>query len=221
VDRDWKEPPRPSRARSGGSRERQGAALADGPRQQPTVLIVDDEAAPRENLATWFRGAGCHVRLAATCTEALSVAAVALPDRVLVEQRLTDGSGLELFPRLRALSPGLSGVVLTRYPSIAGAVHAIRIGFRDYLAKPADWVHLAALFGIAPPERVIGRASPANDTANDATNDGPESYTLARAEWEHIQAVLFACCGNISEAARVLGVHRRSLQRKLRRIAPT
>jgi two-component system response regulator RegA len=182
---------------------------------RPAVLVVDDDVASRDLLASWFRSAGWGVRVAGTCAEALGIAAVALPDRSIIEQRLSDGSGLELFPRLQALRPGLSGVVLTRYPSIAAAVHAIRIGFRDYLAKPADWVHMASLFGITPPESPR-RPSPANDTLA----DGPESYTLARVEWEHIQAVLFSCCGNISEAARVLGVHRRSLQRKLRRIAP-
>jgi two-component system response regulator RegA len=178
------------------------------------VLIVDDDASSRDLVAGWLRSSGWGVRTATTCAEALGIAAMALPDRSIIEQRLADGSGLDLFPRLRALRPGLSGVVLTRYPSIAGAVHAIRIGFRDYLAKPVDWVHMSSLFGVTPPANT---ASPANDI----TVEEPESYTLARVEWEHIQAVLFSCCGNISEAARVLGVHRRSLQRKLRRIAPS
>jgi two-component system response regulator RegA len=186
----------------------------DRGRERPTVLIVDDDATARDGLAGWFRGAGWDARIATTCAEALGVAAVAMPDQSIIEARLADGSGLDLFPRLRAIRPGLSGVVLTRYPSIAGAVHAIRIGFRDYLAKPIDWVHMASLFELTPPPNTRS-SSPANDTAID-----PESYTLARVEWEHIQSVLFSCCGNISEAARVLGVHRRSLQRKLRRIAP-
>jgi len=179
-----------------------------------TILIVDDDAASRDLLARWFQDGGWAVRVATTCAEALSVAAVAPPDRCIIEQGLPDGSGLDLFPRLRALGPGLSGVVLTRYPSIAAAVHAIRTGFADYLAKPIDWVHLAALFGIGLP---VGWALPA---ANDTTEDASEPHTLARVQWEHIQAVLFSCCGNVSEAARILGLHRRSLQRKLRRLPP-
>jgi two-component system response regulator RegA len=150
------------------------------------------------------------VRVASHCAEALGLAAAVLPEQAIVEQRLVDGSGLELLQRLRAISPSVSGVVLTRYPSIAAAVHAIRLGFRDYLPKPVDWGRLAGLYGVQPPP---GARAPANDVDGDAC-------TLARLEWEHIQAVLFDCQGNVSAAARVLGVHRRSLQRKLRRIAP-
>jgi two-component system response regulator RegA len=178
----------------------------------PTILIVDDDSAARDLLARWFQGAGWQVRLADTCAVALGIAAVATPEQGIVEQRLPDGSGIDLLPRLRALSPGMTGVVLTRYPSIAAAVRAIRIGFRDYLAKPVDWVHLAALFGISPPSAPL--RAPANDTAAE------EARSLARMEWEHIQSVLFNCGGNVSAAARLLRVHRRSLQRKLRRIAP-
>jgi two-component system response regulator RegA len=179
----------------------------------PTILIVDDDSAARDLLARWFHGAGWQVRLADTCAAALGIAAVATPDQGIVEQRLPDGSGIDLLPRLRALSPAMSGVVLTRYPSIAAAVRAIRVGFRDYLAKPVDWVHLAALFGISPPPSPL--RAPANDIAGDDA-----ARSLARIEWEHIQSVLFNCGGNVSAAARLLRVHRRSLQRKLRRIAP-
>jgi two-component system response regulator RegA len=175
-----------------------------------TVLIVDDDRAVREALARWFEASHWEVRAAARCAEALGLAAATLPEHAIVEQRLVDGSGLELLQRLRAISPAVSGVVLTRYPSIAAAVHAIRLGFRDYLPKPVDWGRLASLYGLRPP---AGTRAPANDVDGDGC-------TLARLEWEHIQAVLFDCGGNVSAAARVLGVHRRSLQRKLRRIAP-
>lgn len=182
----------------------------------PRVLIVDDDRLSRDRVAGWFRCAGWNVQVATTCAEALGIAAVALPGCGIVEQRLADGSGLDLFPRLRALSPDLDCVVFTRYPSIAGAVHAIRLGFRDYLAKPATREVVSALFGIAPSPPIAAAVPPANDTAEEI----PECQSLARVEWEHIQSVLFACCGNVSQAARLLGVHRRSLQRKLRRIAP-
>jgi two-component system response regulator RegA len=175
-----------------------------------TVLIVDDDQPSRDAVAAWFREAGWHVRLTCRCADAVPAATLEPPDHLIVEQRLADGSGLDLLHRLRRVSPRLDAVVLTRYPSIAGAVHAIRLGFRDYLSKPIDWTHLARLFNLRPPGQV---SEPANDTQQDAC-------TLARIEWEHIQAVLFTCRGNISAAARRLGVHRRSLQRKLRRFAP-
>jgi two-component system response regulator RegA len=164
-----------------------------------TVLIVDDDAPAREALARWLCQAGWTVRPAATCADAMASAAVASLDVAIVEQRLADGSGLELFTRLRALSPDMFGVVLTRYPSIAAAVHAIRIGFRDYLPKPVDWAQLAALFEIAPPSTDVAGRPP--------EPEAPPS--LARVEWEHIQSVLFSCGGNVSAAARQLGMHRR------------
>jgi two-component system, response regulator RegA len=204
-----------------------------------TILIVDDDTSARDGLARWFESGGWQVFGAGTCSEALGVAAVTAPGYGIVEQRLADGSGLDLLARLRVLSPPISGVVLTRYPSIAAAVHAIRIGFRDYLAKPVDWLRLGALFGIRAPVVATGPANDQQWGAAERPTRPPrrvvfgkaeahpagagveeESWTLARIEWEHIQSVLFDCRGNVSAAARQLGVHRRSLQRKLRRIAP-
>jgi two-component system response regulator RegA len=135
------------------------------------------------------------------------------PAHAIVEQRFADGSGLDLIERLSAMSPGLSAVVVTRYPSVAAAVQAMRLGFRDYLPKPLDWERLGHLFDL-PSTDLRSRGS--SDTGSDAD----ERPSLARAEWEHIQATLFACGGNISAAARRLHLHRRSLQRKLQRNAP-
>jgi len=109
---------------------------------------------------------------------------------------------------LAALDPATKIVVLTGYGSIATAVDAIKLGAAHYLAKPADADDLIAAF-----ERA--QAPPLAATATDYA-----APTLARAEWEHINRVLSDCGGNISEAARRLGVHRRSLQRKLSRWAP-
>jgi two-component system response regulator RegA len=174
------------------------------------ILIVDDDLCAREALAQWFRGVGWMVNTVERCAQALCVAGAGAPDHLIVEQRLCDGSGPDLFLRLRALNPELSGVVVTRYPSIAGAVQAIRMGFRDYLAKPIDWRRMSDLFEM----KVVGASDlPANDA-------GEASPSLARVEWEHIHSVLLECRGNISAAARVLGLHRRSLQRKLRRVSP-
>lgn len=135
--------------------------------------------------------------------------AISPPAVLVAEQRFADGTAFDLLARVRETNPGLVAVVLTRSPSIAAAVHSIRVGFQDYLAKPTDPRRLEALFGGSP--------APA---ANDVTDLQDEPASLARVEWEHIHTVLLDCRGNISEAARVLGLHRRSLQRKLRRSRP-
>ena len=142
------------------------------------------------------------------------MAGLAAPNYLIVEQKLADGSGFDLLARVRAVNPEVAAVVLTRYPSVAAAVHAIRMGFQDYLAKPIEARRIAALFGAAP---TMGRNESA---ANDIFESDEEPASLARVEWEHIHTVLLDCGGNISEAARVLGLHRRSLQRKLRRLGP-
>jgi two-component system response regulator RegA len=117
-------------------------------------------------------------------------------------------SGLELVRELKELDPATRVVVLTGYGSIATAVEAMRIGATNYLPKPADADDvLAALF----PEGVPGHS---------AVEEEPLAPSLARAEWEHINRVMADCGGNLSEAARRLGVHRRSLQRKLQKHPP-
>jgi two-component system, response regulator RegA len=186
---------------------------APGPR---SLLIVDDDPCASDAVVRWFRDASWSVRVAASCAQAVDYAVAQLPDFLIVEQRLIDGPGYDLLPRLRALNPGVVGIVLTRLPSIAAAVHAIRMGFRDYLAKPVDPRRLAGLMGLPGHEdNGVGQLA-----ANDITTPEDEPPSLARVEWEHIHTVLLDCRGNISEAARVLGLHRRSLQRKLRRSSP-
>jgi two-component system response regulator RegA len=180
------------------------------------MLIVDDDSAARESLAQWFRDARWNVRTATGCSNATALVAAAPPAVLLLEQRFADGSAFDLLARLRATNPTMIAVVLTRTPSIAAAVHAIRIGFRDYLAKPIDPRRLEALLGAY----VGGGDTPATPAANDVVDFQGEPASLARVEWEHIHTVLLDCRGNISEAARVLGLHRRSLQRKLRRTRP-
>jgi two-component system, response regulator RegA len=181
-----------------------------------SVLIVDDDPCVRETLALWFRDANWSVRTAERCVQAVALAGMVIPDYLIVEQKLGDGSGFDLLLRLRALNPGLKAIILTRYPSIAAAVHAIRMGFQDYLAKPIEPSRVAALIS-ASTTPAVGKDDGA---ANDVFDTDDEPASLARVEWEHIHAVLLDCRGNISEAARVLGLHRRSLQRKLRRLGP-
>jgi two-component system response regulator RegA len=108
-------------------------------------------------------------------------------------------------------------LVLTGYGSIATAVEAVRRGAIDYLNKPVDTEQILAVFereNSAP----AASSAPGAATSTSAVNDGTPS--LARVEWEHIQRVLNDCGGNISEAARQLGIHRRSLQRKLSKLPP-
>jgi two-component system response regulator RegA len=179
-----------------------------------SILIVDDDPCVRASLAKWFRDANWTVKTAERCVQALALAGMSPPEHLIVEQKLADGTGFDVLTRVRALNPAVVAVVLTRYPSVAAAVHAIRMGFQDYLAKPLDVRRMAALFGAAP---ALGETSAANDVFD--ADDEPAS--LARIEWEHIHTVLLDCRGNISEAARILGLHRRSLQRKLRRLGPS
>lgn len=182
-----------------------------------SLLIVDDDPCVRESLAQYFRDARWSVRTAGGCAKAAEIAALNVPDCLVAEQRFVDGSAFDLLARVRTLNPSIFAVVLTRAPAIAAAVHAIRVGFRDYLAKPVDPRRLASLLGVPVLDEV---AKPGTSAANDI-EDLDEPASLARVEWEHIHTVLLDCRGNISEAARVLGLHRRSLQRKLRRNSPS
>lgn len=167
-------------------------------------------------MAQWFREARWSVRTAERCVQAVALAGMVIPECLIVEQKLCDGSGFDVLLRLKTLNPALKAIVLTRYPSIAAAVHAIRIGFQDYLSKPIEPRRVAALLGAS----ITPAVGTADDAANDVFEADEEPASLARVEWEHIHAVLLDCRGNISEAARVLGLHRRSLQRKLRRLGP-
>ena len=122
----------------------------------------------------------------------------------VLDLRMPGGGGLELLKELRRQDPSTRVLMLTGYGSISTAVEAVREGAVGYLPKPADADEiLAALNG-----------------TNTAKQSGVETPSLARAEWEHIQRVLTDCGGNISEAARRLGIHRRSLQRKLHKYPP-
>jgi two-component system response regulator RegA len=178
------------------------------PESSPSLLLVDDDAVFRERLARAFRERGYDVRTAGNAEDALRAAHLDTPELAVVDLRMPGKSGLELVRDLVALDPSTRIVVLTGYGSIATAVDAIKLGAAHYLAKPADADDLIAAF-----ERT-GAPPLVPATADYA------APTLARAEWEHINRVLSDCGGNISEAARRLGVHRRSLQRKLSRWAP-
>jgi two-component system response regulator RegA len=173
------------------------------PEARGDVLLVDDDAVFRERLARAFRERGWSVREAADV--AATRAALANgppPEHAVVDLRLPDGSGLDVVRVLRAASGTARIVVLTGYGSIATALDAVRLGATHYLTKPVGVSDILAAFA-----RGSERAEPLE--AEEAVP------SLARVEWEHINRVLADSGGNISEAARRLGIHRRSLQRKL------
>jgi two-component system response regulator RegA len=170
----------------------------------PSILLVDDDEVLRERLATAIRTRGYEVRTAGSSDEALREVAKESPEMAVLDLKMPGGNGLDLLKELRQADPHTRVLMLTGYGSIATAVEAVREGAVGYLPKPADADEiLAALAG-----------------THTAKLPGLETPSLARAEWEHIQRVLTDCGGNISEAARRLGIHRRSLQRKLHKYPP-
>lgn len=173
-----------------------------------TVLLVDDDDTFRDRLSRALQSRGYAVRTAADYAAALELARREPPELAVVDLRLPDHSGLELVRDLMQLDAGIRIVMLTGYGSIATAVDAVRLGALQYVTKPIDANELVAAFARAgqPP-----LADPGTEFS---------TPTLARSEWEHIQRVLADSGGNISEAARRLGVHRRSLQRKLNKYPP-
>ncbi|HEX4123442.1 MAG TPA: response regulator [Tepidisphaeraceae bacterium] len=171
-----------------------------------TYLVIDDDAAFRDRLVRALVARGLQARGAACGADALALAQVSPPEAATVDLRMPGGTGLDLIRDLLALSPRIQIVVLTGYGNIATAVEAVRRGAIDYLTKPLDTDQILAAFDPA--------ASKATDAATELTP------TLARVEWEHIQRILTDCNGNISKTARKLGLHRRSLQRKLSKLPP-
>jgi len=173
-----------------------------------SVLLVDDDEVFRKSLARAFGRRGFEVRVAGDYDEAMQLAREDSPELAVIDLKMPGRTGLELLRDLRELDPTTRVVVLTGYGSIATAVDAMRLGATNYVPKPADADDILAAFerAEAPPLEAVAVEFPVP--------------SLARAEWEHINRVLADCGGNISEAARRLGLHRRSLQRKLQKYPP-
>ena len=168
------------------------------------LLIVDDDDLHVLRTRRALEARGFQVASARSLKEALAAIESAPPAFVLLEIRLADGMGLVLVEDLLARRPDARAVVLTAFGSIASAVAAIRLGVSDYLTKPADAGDLAAaLLGEAPAGGLVLRP-----------------MTADRARWEHIHRVYEFCGANVSETARKLGLHRRTLQRILAKRAP-
>ena len=169
-----------------------------------TLLLADDDAAFRNRIARALELRGFIVIAVGSVAEALAQTAKP-PAFAVLDLRLGDGNGLELVGPLRQARPDIRIVVLTGYGNIATAVAAVKEGAVDYLAKPADADDILA--SLLAPEGY--RAEP------------PETPMSAdRVCWEHIQSVYQSCGTNVSETARLLRMHRRTLQRVLARRAP-
>jgi len=170
-----------------------------------SLLIVDDDQRFAEALALEFRERGWRVDRVSDL-EALRALPAFLYEYASVDLRLRHQSGLDAIPVILERCPKTRIIVLTGYGSIATAVQAVKLGALDYLTKPVqidDLLHAFRGEGLAPGD-----------------DKGADAQTLARREREYVEWVLAACGGNISRAARQLGLHRQSLQRKLRKFTP-
>ncbi|MEM7497614.1 MAG: ActR/PrrA/RegA family redox response regulator transcription factor [Pseudomonadota bacterium] len=171
----------------------------------PSVLILDDDVAFRTRLSRAMEKRGFVPVMAGSVEEGLGVARSNPPAYAVIDLRLEDGNGLDVVEALKEKRPGCRAVVLTGYGAIATAVAAVKIGAVDYLAKPADAddVEKALL------------------SAADEKPEPPENPMSAdRVRWEHIQRVFELCDRNVSETARRLNMHRRTLQRILSKRSP-
>ena len=178
------------------------AALAG---QDKSLLIVDDDRAFLTRLARAMETRGYSVTTAESVADGVTAIQRGAPAFAVIDMRLGDGNGLDVLAKLNEKRPEARGIILTGYGNIATAVTAVKLGAYDYLAKPADADDVvAALLAI------------------DTTKiDPPENPMSAdRVRWEHIQRIYELCGRNVSETARRLNMHRRTLQRILAKRAP-
>ena len=167
------------------------------------VVVIDDDPVFNAVLARALGARGFVAHSATDGDQALGLLRDHAADFAVLDLKLGAESGLALIPRLLAMRPDLRILLLTGYASIATAVEAIKRGAHDYLAKPVDADQVV--------QALLGDGGGADGERPLEVHTPP----LKRLEWEHIQRVLAECDGNISEAARRLGLHRRTLQRKL------
>lgn len=173
--------------------------------QDATLLIVDDDEPFRTRLGRALEKRGFQPILAAGVTDAQSIINSIAPAFAVVDLRLEDGDGLQVVEHIRLSRSDCRVVMLTGYGNIATAVAAVKAGAIDYLSKPADADDIEKALLARPGERP----------------DPPENPMSAdRVRWEHIQRVYELCDHNVSETARRLGMHRRTLQRILAKRAP-
>src|SRR5277367_4571013 len=187
------------------SPEGTSAALRGLPEAERTLLIVDDDAPLCQRLARAMERRGFVVATADSVAAGAAAATERPPAFAVVDMRLGDGRGLEVVSALRQARPGARIVMLTGYGNIATAVAAVKAGAIDYLPKPAD-------------ADAVERALLAQP--GDLPPPPEDPMSADRVRWEHIQRVFQQCDRNVSETARCLKMHRRTLQRILGKHAP-
>ncbi|MHA1157456.1 MAG: ActR/PrrA/RegA family redox response regulator transcription factor [Alphaproteobacteria bacterium] len=170
-----------------------------------SLLIVDDDRPFLQRLARAMESRGFQVVTAESVSEGLASVTAEPPAYAVVDMRLEDGNGLDVIEAIRSRSPDTRMVILTGYGNIATAVTAVKMGAVDYLAKPADADEIYQALMREPDEKA---PPPENPMSAD------------RVRWEHIQRVYELCDRNVSETARRLNMHRRTLQRILAKRAP-
>jgi len=170
-----------------------------------TLLVVDDDRVFCDRLVRNFSSRGFNARTAMSVAEAIEASRTAPPGFAVIELRLGDGSGLDVVEALKTTRPDARSIILTGYGAIASAVKALKLGAFDYLAKPANADDVAAAL-------MAGRL------------DAPSRYeprmSVDRVRWEYVQRTFESCEHNVTETARELRMHRRSLQRNLAKRAP-
>lgn len=173
-----------------------------------TILLVDDEDFFRDRMNRAFIRRGYTTFIASCYDEAMEVIASHTPSMAVVDLKMPGKSGLQIIKDGLKIVPNLNMIVLTGYGSIATATEAIKLGAIAYLAKPADV------------DEIIKAFSDNSSLDLESSLEELPPPSLARVEWEHIQRILADCDDNISCAAKRLGIHRRTLQRKLYKYAP-
>ena len=175
-------------------------------KEKPAVLIIDDDEVFRHRLGRAFISRGWEAQESDGLDRALAIVREFGPDLAIVDLRLRGESGLDIVRALRGLDSTVLILMLTGYGSIATALEAVKCGADHYLTKPVDVDQIISVYS----------------GLHNASGSAPLAPvpSLARVEWEHIQRVLADCGGNISQTAKSLGVHRRSLQRKLNKVPP-
>jgi two-component system, response regulator RegA len=170
-----------------------------------SVLIVEDDRSFLQRLAKALESRGFIVSTAESVADGLQQVERAAPAFAVVDMRLGDGNGLDVISALKRRKPEARGIILTGYGNIATAVNAVKLGAVDYLAKPVDADDVVATLL-------------AHDTSKIELPENPMSADRVR--WEHIQRIYELCDRNVSETARRLSMHRRTLQRILAKRAP-
>jgi two-component system response regulator RegA len=176
-----------------------------GSQLDKSLLIVDDDKAFGERLGRAMASRGYHPTVATSIADGLAAVAIAPPAFAVIDLKLGDGSGLDVMKALKERRPESRAVILTGYGAIATAVIAVKLGAFDYLAKPVNADEVVAALNAERLDRVDKAEPP---------------MSADRVRWEHIQRVYESCERNVSETARQLNMHRRTLQRILAKRAP-